>query len=305
VANQVQSYFVTKFTDNVEFLVQQEDSRFWNQGVQRSFTGSGAVPTEQVGATSMTLVTGRNQPVVNTDTPANRRWIYPSKYFVADLVDTFEELEMSIDLTGKLPMAFSFAMNRTKDQTFLGAFFGTSQTDNVSSTGNAPKTAVAFPTSQQIAVTINGTPGNVTAVHLNVPKLRAARVLLKQAEVDLGREQAWVGMGALQEDDLLNQAQAISMDFQSKPILENGDITRFLGFNFIHSELLPVDSSGYRRLPVWVKSGMCNGNWLDNKTEIYQQPGIVGRPWQVVSTLMVGSTRLQEPKCVEIKCSEA
>ena len=312
MANALPQWFVTKFTDQVEYLVQQMDSRFWDASSVKEYMGSGAVATEQVGATVVTPVTGRGQPAIITDTPLTRRWIYPNKAAVNDFVDTFEELEVAVSPRGWIAQDQIFAANRYKDGIWLSNFFGTAQTANVSTTGNAPQTAVAFPTTQ-IVNSYVGTSGTTTATGMNVPKMRAARKLFMQAEVDLRNDQAYAGLNAIQIDNMLNQAQAISMDFQDKPVLQDGQITRFMGFEFIHSELLPilgVDSAGsasggpFRQCPFWVKSGMRAGNWLVEKTEIFQRNDLTARPWQIGSWLMVGATRLQEPKCVQINVIE-
>lgn len=302
--NSVPTYFVTKFTDQVEFLVQQMPARFWERSTIRTYEGSGATATEQFGPTEMTQVTGVAQPAVLTDTPADRRWIYPSKWWIGDLVDTFEKLEIAISPDGFIAQDFTYAMNRRKDRVWLSNFFGTSFTGNTSTTGNSPTNSITFPAGQIVAVGV-GTAGGSTPTGLNVPKLRAARKAFRKAEVELEYDPAYIGVSSFQEDDMLNQAQAISMDFQDKPVLQDGQITRFMGFEFVHSELLPTTSDPYRMCPVWVKSGMRSGVWKDNNTQIYQRDDLIGRPYQVASMLMIGATRLQEPKCQQINCQES
>ena len=302
--NTIPTWFVTKFTTEVEFLTQQMPARFWERSTIRGYEGSGATAVEQVGSTEMTQVTGVAQPATQTDTPLDRRWIFPTKWWIGDLVDTFEKLEIAISPDGYIATAFTYAMNRRKDRTWLTNFFGTASTGNTSTTGNAPTNLITFPAGQIVAVGV-GTAGGSTAVGLNVPKLRAARKLFRTKEVELEYDPAYIGISAIQEDDMLNQAQAISMDFQDKPVLAEGQITRFMGFEFVHSELLPVTSDPYRMCPVWTKSGMRAGVWKDNNTQIYQRDDLIARPYQVASMLMIGATRLQEFKCVQINCSES
>ena len=304
MANQVPTYFITSFTDQVEFLVQQMPSRLWDASTIRSYKGSGATATEQFGATTMTLVTGRVQPKPITDTPADRRWIFPNKYWVSDIVDTYEELEMAISPDGWIAQDFVFAANRQKDDVWIANYFGNSYTGNTSTTGNSPTNTVAFP-SGNFAPVGTGSAGGSTPTGMNVPKLRYARKAMMQAEVDLEYDEAYAGLSAIQFDDMLNQAQAISLDFQDKPVLEDGQITRFMGFLFKHSERLPVDGSGYRKNPIWVKSGMRSGVWQDTKTRIVPRYDLIGDPFEVGSMLMVGATRLQEPKCQAALCSES
>ena len=313
MVNQISTYNITQFTDQVEYLVQQMDSRFWDLSSQKEYRGSGAVATEQVGATTVTKVTGLVQPWQVTDTPANRRWIYSNNYSVCDLIDTFQELQIAISPEGWIAGAQVMAMNRVKDDEWLTNFYGTAQTSNTSSTGNSPSTAVPFPTTQ-IVNSYVGTSGTTTATGMNVPKLRAARKLFLTAEVDLKNDPAACGMDAVQLDNMLNQAQAISMDFQDKPVLQEGMITRFMGFELVHSERiqkLGTDTSGtasgspFTQNPVWVRSGMRAGTWIAEKTDIFQADELTARPWRVASWLKIGATRLQEPKCVIINCTES
>lgn len=307
------TFFVTKYTQNVEALAQQMQARLWDYSTIRGEApGSGAVAVEQFGSVNMQPVTGRLQPVSFTDTPADRRWVFPSEFYIADAVDSFEKLEMAIDPDGWITRMHTFAGLRQKDDTFISAFFGNALTGNTSTTSNAPSTTVAFPAAQQINVntgssgyTGNGTGGTGgTATGLNVPKLRAAKRVLLAGEVDLEYEDAAVGLSAQQIDNMLNQAQAISLDFNDKPVLVDGKITRFMGMPFKHSERLPLNASSQRRNPVWVKSGMHGAVWQDMTTDIRQRPDLVNNPWQCSLAMMIGATRVQEIKCVEIPNTE-
>lgn len=312
MANQILTYAITKYTNEVEFLVQQMPARLWMASEIRAEEGSGAVAVEQVGATYASQVTGRAQPITITDTPADRRWVYPTKFFVADIVDTYEKLEIQIDPQGQIAKAQVFAMNRAKDDTWIANFFGTAQTGNTSTTSNAPTNTVAFPATQLMSVNagssgyvgsgVGGSGGIPTG--MNVPKLRYARQLLLKNEVDLDNETPYVGMAAQQLDNMLNQAQAISLDFGEKPIMAEGKIVRFMGFDFIHSERFLLNGSTQRRNPCWVKSGMRGAVWKDVTIDIRQRSDLTAFPYQISVEMMVGATRLQETKCIEIPCTE-
>ena len=324
MSNSALTAAITKFTDSVEFLVQQMPARLWDQSeIRGEAPGSGAVAVEQFGLVSMTPVTQRLQSISFTDTPQARRWVYPTPFFIADAVDTFEKLEISIDPDGWIARTQTLAAHRQKDDTFISAFFGTAQTaTTVAGGGVAPATAVTFPAGHIVSVNcgssgfsgnpVTGTGG--TATGMNVPKLRGAREVMLQQEVDLDFEMPNVALSAQQLDNMLNQAQAISLDFNETPVLVDGTITKFMGFKFIHSERLPgptiqpgapTQVTTYRQNPAWVKSGMRGAVWQDITTDIRQRPDLVGIPWQVSLEMMIGATRLQEYKCVQINSSES
>lgn len=315
---------IIKWTDTVEYLVQQMPARMWEKSMIRGEEGAGAVAAEQFGQiTANAVVTGRLQQITFTDTPQTRRWVYPTPFFLADAVDSFEKLEISIDPDGYIGRSQAFNMNRSKDDIFVTAFYGVSQTaTTLSGGGIAPTTAVSFPAAQIVSVNcgssgfsgnpVTGTGG--TATGMNVPKLRGARFVMLSQEVDLSFERPNVAMSAQQLDNMLNQAQAISLDFNETPVLVDGNIDKFMGFQFIHSERLPgptvqpgspTQVTTYRQNPAWVQSGMRGAVWKDITTDIRQRVDIVGLPWQVSVEMMIGATRLQEPKCVQINCSES
>jgi hypothetical protein len=113
-----------------------------------------------------------------------------------------------------------------------------------------------------------------------------------------------MAISAKQHADLLAQTQAISMDYQSKPVLENGKISSLLGINFIHSERLPVINTDERRCPVWAKSGLYLGRWMDRKVSVSQRHDIQSEPYQLYVMETFGATRIEEKKVFEVICQE-
>ena len=140
---------------------------------------------------------------------------------------------------------------------------------------------------------------------LTVAKLREAKRLLMAAEVDLETDMINCAVTAQQHDDLLAEAQIISTDFNDKPVLVEGRIQRFLGINFVHTELLEVDGSSFRRVPIWAKSGMHLGLWNDITTDISQRKDLQSLPFQAYIYMTAGSTRIEEEKVVEVLANEA
>lgn len=172
-------------------------------------------------------------------------------------------------------------------------------------TGETGGTSTTFPAAQQVAVTVG--PGSATG--LNIPKLRNAQKILLEGDVDADNEEIHIGIAPFQHDELLALTQIVSTDFNlapgDRPVLEDGFVRRFLGMNFHISNRLPTDTNSYRRLPVWVKSGMGRGVWQTIKGEVRKRSDLQGNPDYVEATMNTGYTRLEEAKCVEIKCSES
>jgi hypothetical protein len=249
----------------------------------------------QIDETEAVTRTTRAQPAVNIDVDHTGRWVYPQMFDWGKVVDDIDLLQTNIAPQGAYVQSAVAAMNRKQDDLFCTAFFGTAQTGETGATGTS------FLTANQIAVTT----GVGSATGLNVEKLRAAKKVLLEADVDLDMESIYVAVSPRQHDDLLALTQVVSTDFNERPVLVEGKVQRFLGMNFIISNRLPTDGNSYRRLPVWVPSGMGKGSWKEVSGNIRNRPDLQGNPLYIESSMMVGFTRLEEAKCVEIKASEA
>lgn len=286
---------VQEYSTNLELLSQQMTPRLANLARVQSASGSKAFRMlSQIDETEAVSRTTRAQPAINIDIEHTGRWVYPQMFDWGKVVDNIDLLQTNIAPQGAYVTSAVAAMNRKQDDLFTTAFFGSAQT------GETGGTAVTFPAANQIAVT----EGAGAATGLNVSKLRAAKKLLLEADVDLDMEQIYIAVAPKQHDDLLALTQVVSTDFNDRPVLVDGKVQRFLGLNFVISNRLPVDSNSYRRLPVWVPSGMGRGDWKAVTGGIRNRPDLQGNPAYVEASMMVGFTRLEEAKCIEIKAAE-
>lgn len=295
MSQQITAGFVQQYTTNIQILLQQKGSRLRGSVMEGPQVGEAAVPVEQFGKVEAQRRTGRYTDLTPVDTPQDRRWVYPVDYDWVDLVDNADKLRMLIDPQSSYVVNGTYAMGRAMDNEIIPAFFGTAKT------GKTGGTSTTFPAGQQVAVNF----GAAANTGLTIAKLREAKRLLLAAEVDVDNDPLFVPITAKQHDNLLGEAQAISLDYNTKPVLVEGKVTAFMGFNFIHTELLVTDGSGYRRVPAYAKSGMYLGVWNDIRTDVSQRKGKAGLPWQVYVYGTFGATRLDEKKVVELKCSEA
>lgn len=313
----VSTAFVQQYATNVQMLLQQQGSRLRDAVVSMKFQGKAASMAEQFGSVSPVRNQSRHSDTPLISTPQDKRWIYPNDYDWADLIDNQDKLRMLIDPTSSYAMAGAWAMGRAIDDEIIAGFFGSNNTgeNGTSATG----TLYAFNSnSQSVAATV----GASSATGLNIAKLRAAKRVLMAAEVDVDNDPLFCVISAKQHDDLLNEAQAISLDYNTKPVLVDGKITAFMGFNFIHSERIPGGGSfnasintgistgstdgtyttGSRfMLPVFAKSGMALGVWNDITTSIDRRAD-KRNSYQVYVTGTFGGARMEEKKCVIINC---
>lgn len=304
MSNQITTAFVQQYSTNIAMLLQQQGSRLRNAVNVQSFVGKAASVVEQFGAVSPVKNQGRHTDTPLISTPQDRRWVYPSDYDWADLIDDQDKLRLLIDPTGPYTQAGVMAMGRAMDDEILNGFFGANNTgeNGSSSTG----TLGAYNSGSQVVLANVGASANTG---LNIAKLRAAKKKLLAAEVDVDNDQLFLAISAEQHDNLLNEAQAISLDYNTKPVLVDGRITSFMGFNFIPSERIPgapsytgsLSTGGQYYVPFWAKSGVALGVWNDIQATVDKRPD-KRNSTQVYVTGTFGGTRLEEKRCGYIQC---
>lgn len=290
----IPNHFAQSYATNVELLLQQKDSRLRSLVTQGQYIGEQASPVDQIDSVEMQSVSGRFEAMPRVDADTARRWVQPLDFDLPQLIDSFDKLRLLTDPNSVYVQNAVSAAKRKMDDVIIDAFFGSAKTGK---TGSA---STAFPSGQQVVVN-QGASGNTG---LTVAKLREARRLLRAAEVDLDMDPITCVITSKQEDNLLAEAQVISLDFNDRPVLADGKLKSFLGMNFVHSERLDTNSSSQRRVPVFAKSGMHLGIWNDITTDISQRKDLRGLPFQAYVYMTVGSTRLEEEKVVEIVCAE-
>lgn len=297
MADNIASVYAVQYGTNISLLLQQKGSKLRGAVQTGSYMGKASEVVTQYGATSARAVSTRYQPIVPVNTPNNRRWVFPEDYDWADLIDNFDKLRLLADPQSAYSQNGLYAMGRAIDDVIISGIFGANKT------GEAGGTTTNFDTAnQQVAVTY-AAAGNVG---LTVDKLREARRILMENEVDLDAEPAYCAISAEQHDDLLGQLQVTNADFNTDaPVLQDGKVTRFLGINFIHTERLPVSAgTTHRRCPVWVPSGVHLGTWNDIMSNVTQRRDLSSHPYQVYLMGTFGATRTEEKKVVDILCAE-
>lgn len=298
MAATIETFRVQQYATNVRLLVQQTDSRFSALVENGSHVGKAASPVEQVGQRTARQRTSRYAAIVPSETPTDRRWVYPLDYDDYQFVDRQDKLRLIVDPTSMFTQSAVAAMLRAKDDAIISAFFADAKS------GEAGGSTSSFLAGNQVDVNFE----SASNVNLTVAKLRKAKQLLMSHDIDLSMEQPYIAVNSLAHDSLLKEIQVVNTDYNvardGVPVLKEAMIDRFMGFNFIHSERLGTDTSSYRRLPVWVRSGMYLGMWDDLEIDVSQRKDIEGHPWQISVMGTWGATRLEEKRVVEIKCAE-
>ena len=285
---QVSTAFVQQYTTNVGLLLQQRGSKLRDAVTVGSYTGKAAKAVEQIGAVTAQARTSRHADTPLISTPHDARWVFPTDYEWADMIDDQDKLRMLIDPTSPYAVNGAYALGRAMDDLIITAALGTSMTGENGSTSTSFATAT-----QQIAVGGTG---------LTIAKLRQARRILMANEVDVAMDPLYIAVTATQLDELLGTTEVTSSDYNTVKTLVSGDVDTFLGFKFIQFERLGLDGSGDRRCIAWAKSGLHLGLWNDITTKISERAD-KSYATQVYVKGTFGATRTEEKKVVEIICN--
>lgn len=295
---QLPEHYQTDFSDNWEFLVQQEDSRLESsvtkvtvKGKERTF--------DQLGKSKMRLITTRNGKTVPSDTPMAKRWLRPKGYDEVTYIDEFDKVAL-----GELPTpqsehvkAHAMAAKRTMDEVIIAALEGTAYI------GEDGTTAVDVPTSQKVAVDYvqSGVAANSG---LTLAKMARAKFILDHNEVP--QDGRYFAVTAKQINDLLvNVIEIKSSDYNEVKALVDGKINRFLGFEFRMTELLTlVVATDVRTCIAYHRDGIALGIGQAEQAKIDIRPDL-NHTVQIRTVMMIGATRKEEERVVLVYCDES
>lgn len=300
------SLYAQQFATNIALLLQQKGSKLRNLvSFKGDYVGKQVSPVDQIGAIEMQQVASRFAPMGRVDAAVDRRWVTPIDFDLPQLIDTFDKLRLLNDPESSYVQNAMFAAGRKLDDLIIDAMFADAKTGETGGTTTVFPSAV-YPSGNSVSVSFGGTTTGLT-----IPKLKRARRILIGNEVDADSDPITCIITAAQEEDLLNQYEATSRDFNptDRPVLKEGMLDRFLGMNFVRCERLDTgtdDASGTSRaVPVFAKSGVHLAMWQDIRTDVDQRKDLQGLPWQVYVYLTANATRLEEKKVVRVWARES
>lgn len=293
----IPTHYVQQYSSNIQLLLQQRGSKLRNAVTVGSYTGKQASPVDQFGKVEMQAVSGRFNAMGRVDAPTDRRWVFPSDFDLPQLIDSFDKLRLITDPKSAYVQNAVMAAGRQFDRLICSAFTGTAKT------GESGGTSTSFTAGNEVDVATGGANSK-----LNVAKLREAKRLMMANHIDFDMEEAFVGITAADHDALLGEIQVTSADYNGgAAVLRDGKIMEFMGFKFIHCELIETILAGTNEvtLPVWVKSGMHLGVWNDIQNDISQRKDLQSLPWQIYTIMTAGATRIEENKVYAIESYRA
>jgi len=283
---QITTAFVEQYKSNVFHLAQQKGSRLREAVRTETVTGKSHY-FERIGSVAAQKRTSRHADTPRMDTPHSRRKVTMDDYDWADLIDQEDKVRMLISPQSEYAMAGAWAMGRAMDDAIIAA-----------ATGNAfggvsGGTTVALPAAQKIA---HGSAG------LTLEKLIEAKEILDGNDVDPDEPRYMIATSK-QMSNLLNLQKVTSADYASVKALVQGQIDTYLGFNFIRTERLGLDSNSNRQVLAFCKSSIGLAVGADVSTRISERAD-KNYATQVFLSMTIGATRVEDEKMVEIACTE-
>ena len=290
MSSQVTTAFVEQYKSNVLNLVQQRGSVLRDAVLVDSAVVGKKKFTEQVGTTNAQLRVSRHSDSPMVDTPHLRRSLTLADYEWGDMIDDSDRIRLLIDPSDAYAQNAAWAMGRAIDDVIITAALGTAYT------GVTGSTATTLPSGQKVAV---GSGAEVEK--LTIEKLRSAKKLFMENEVSPD-ETLYMAITAAQMDHLLGEEELTSADYATVRALVNGEIDTFMGFKFLHTERLTLNSDGDRQVIAWAESGIELGIGADVRSQVSPRPDKSFSTY-VYFSMSLGATRLEEEKVVEIACT--
>jgi Phage capsid protein len=290
--------FTAQYSTNLDLLLQQKGSKLRGYCDSGYHVGKMASPINQIAPIQAKSPAGRFAPKQRTDSQFVRRWVFPIEKEIDQLIDSFDELQTIVDPKSGYTVNAAYAIGRSWDDEILNAFTRTAFT-GVDAGGLVSE---SFDTTKFL-VAVNFNAGANTG--LTVDKLIETKRILRRYHNDLDMEMLSIAIGSQQEADLLRQVQVVSTEFNDRPVLVDGRIKQFLGFNIHVMERVPESTVGsVRGCIAWVKTGLYLGIWKDMTNRVSIANWLSSEPWDLYTMAMFGATRTQPGKIIRVDCAD-
>jgi|TARA_R100000231_G_scaffold112359_2_gene83299 hypothetical protein len=289
MSQQITTAFVQQYSANVQMLSQQMGSRLRDAVRLETVVGKNAF-IDQIGSVTAQLRSSRHADTPQIDTPHQRRRLSIASYEFADLIDDQDKVRMLIDPTSSYAQAAAAAMGRAMDDVIITAALGTASTGETGS-GSATLDATA-----NMVGSASSNDG------LTIAKLTEAKRKMDLNDVDPSIPR-YIAVGPKQIEDLLGTTQVTSSDFNTIKALVQGDVDTFMGFQFIMTNRLDIDSNDIRSCFAWAEDGITLGIGKDVQARIDERND-KGYATQVYYCMDIGAVRMEEAKVVKIFCDE-
>lgn len=241
-----------------------------------------------------------------------KRWNRPRKFDLATVDVPFDEILLAPTIMdgGRHINSHQAAYSRRLDKTFLQGLFGTNYV------GKDGVTAAEIPSANIIANDFVSS-GSAAASKLTIDKILRAKTILRNNESygddAMARGVAlWGCMTPDMEESLLFLANAtsgnrlFSRDFMPPVLGDDGQISSFLGINWVRSTQLLFDTSDatLQYAGVWTSEAAMLDIWKEKVTKVSERPDLKYAT-QFYSEYAFGCVRKEDKMVVKIAAKVA
>lgn len=253
----------------------------------------------RIGTSEIREKTGKLEKIIYSKTESDQRSVSTHWYYWSEALDP-EDIQYAVkDPSSEYYSAAISTLNQAIDMEIINAAIGSART------GEGGTTLVPLPDSQVVPVDFKW-DGTTADSNLTEGKLRKARSLfgIKEAYDENSGEELFCVYSQRQVDALLGVEKAVNNDYVTQQNLREGKPTRFMGFNFIRTELAPKQAeTDYRQVICFPKSAItlsARGGLIKNVSMLPDYHNAV----QLYAAIQVGAVRNWEEKVAVLLCDE-
>jgi hypothetical protein len=288
----IETAWVQSYGRNVQMLSQQENSRLMPFVMKETPTGERHYfelygSHDEPGDADV-----RHADLNYQDTAFTRVAVDLVAKEDARLISKFDDVKTLVSLVSPVVMAQGAQFGRWIDKQICVGALADMKTGKTGSSTSA--------LTQTVAINSWAYGEGSGNSNLTVSKILEAKANLDASEAPAdGR---YFVVDAINHTKLLATAEASSRDFVSSANIEKGVLKYFGGFEFIHTEQVQSDSNGYKRCFAFQKTGIGMAVNKEPMSDISENKGKSGLPWQAYYCMQSEATRLDNGKVVEVKC---
>lgn len=280
--------FVREYSDVFIAQMQYLESKLEKACLVKNGVRGKSKSFDRVGIVTARKRTSRHSDTFNFSTPHSRRWANLDPYDIGDLVDDPDLVRTLTDPTSAYLKLQVGALNRAKDDVIIAALEGSAVA------GESADTSVALPSAQKIAT---------GSVGMTVEKVITCTEMLNLASADPDEEKYMI-YGPQQLTNMLAEIEVVSQDYVERPVMVEGKIVKWMGYNWILSNRLTLSSTtrycygfiGPRAV------GLAVG--AEVKTRVQERPD-KSFSTQTFGSMDLGAVRIEDEAVVQIACTEA
>jgi len=301
----IDQFYTDQFDANWQHLVQQNEGRVHSLVRQETVKGKRKL-LNFIGKSKARLITTRSGKTIPSNTPFAKRKLSLRAYD-----EVYHEDEWDAELLGDVTsprsavvISHASAFQRAYDEAVIEAATGTAYI------GEDGDEAVDLPNGQKVPVNyIHGGTGSNSG--LTLAKIIKAKSILGKNEAAGQNKTGVMGDQLIflvtqqQLDDLLvNVDQVSNSRYADVKALVNGEVNQFMGFTFIRTQLLELNSStDVRTCIAFVSSGVAfSKNGMSTKITVRDD---LNETLQIRTKGRHGATRTEEEKVVAVYCDES